>query len=100
VAAIRLTLITRRGCHLCDLMAEVIEQVATAFPTSVEVRDVDGAPDLLAEYSEQVPVLLVNGRKAFKYRVTVRDLERRLRAERRRQAVRRWRARLSRARPT
>lgn len=97
---IRLTLITRQGCHLCDLMAEVIEQVGTAFPTSVEVRDVDGEPDLLAEYSDQVPVLLVNGRKAFKFRVTARDLERRLRAERRRQAVRRWRARLSGSRPT
>jgi hypothetical protein len=81
-------------------MAEVIEQVGTAFPTSVEVRDVDGDADLLAEYSDQVPVLLVNGRKAFKFRVTARDLERRLRAERRRQAVRRWRARLSGSRPT
>jgi hypothetical protein len=47
----------------------------------LEVRDVDADPDLLARYSDQVPVLLVNGRKAFKYRVSHAALARRLRFE-------------------
>jgi hypothetical protein len=81
-------------------MAAVIEQVAPAFGAEVEVRDVDADPDMLASYSDQVPVLLVDGRRAFKYRVSPPDLARRLRAERRRQVLRRWRERLGRRRST
>jgi hypothetical protein len=90
----RLTLITRRDCHLCDEMAVVIEQVAPRFAANVDVRDIDAHPELLGQYSEEVPVLLIDGRKAFKYRVTATALQRRLRAERRRATRRRWRARL------
>jgi hypothetical protein len=85
---LRLTLITRRDCHLCEEMAAVIDRVAPAFGVPVEVSDVDGDPELLARYSDEVPVLLVNGRKAFKYRVTAPALERRLRAEQGRSASR------------
>ena len=81
---IRLTLITRHDCHLCDDMAGVIAEVGRTFAIDLEVRDVDADPDLLRLYSDEVPVLLIAGRKAFKYRVTPRELARRLRDERRR----------------
>ena len=86
-----LTLITRRDCHLCEDMATVVDQVVTEMPARLEVRDVDGDPDLQNRYGEEVPVLLINGRKAFKYRVLVRDLRRRLRAEQRRKRLAGWR---------
>ncbi len=75
---VRLTLITRHDCHLCDAMAVVIEAARARHDFELEVRDVDADPDLLARYSDQVPVLLVNGRKAFKYRLNERALARRL----------------------
>ncbi|MGH7395007.1 MAG: glutaredoxin family protein, partial [Candidatus Methylomirabilales bacterium] len=37
-----------------------------------------GDPELLRRFGEEVPVLFVDGRKAFKYRVTVGSLRRRL----------------------
>jgi hypothetical protein len=83
---VQLTLITRHDCHLCEAMATVIAAVRATQPFELEVRDVDADPDLLARYSDQVPVLLVNGRKAFKYRVSQAALARRLRVE----AWRRW----------
>ena len=95
----RITLITRGDCHLCDDMAAVIDHVAPSFAAEVEVRDVDADPALSARYSDEVPVLLIDGRKAFKYRVSAPALERRLRAERRRAMMRRWRGRLL-GRPT
>lgn len=61
-------------------MAAVIERVAPRFGARVDVRDVDADPALLALYSDEVPVLLIDDRKAFKYRVTAAELERRLRA--------------------
>jgi hypothetical protein len=78
--AIRLTLITRRDCHLCEEMAAIIVQVAPSYDAVVETQDVDADAELRALYSDQVPVLLIDGRKAFKYRLTAAELHRRLRA--------------------
>jgi hypothetical protein len=94
VSSLRLTLITRHDCHLCDEMAAVVALVARETEATVEVRDVDADPELHARHTDEVPVLLIEGRKAFKYRVTAADLRRRLRAEARRVMLRRWRARL------
>lgn len=95
IVPIRLTLVTRRDCHLCEEMAAVIGRVAPLFGADVETRNVDADPDLRARHGEEVPVLLIDGRKAFKYRLSVADLTRRLRAERRRAVLRQWRARLT-----
>lgn len=59
---------------------------------SVERLDVDSEPALAERYGDEVPVLLINGRKAFKYRVSETELRKRVRAERRRELARRWRA--------
>ena len=78
--ATRLTLITRHDCHLCEEMEVVIEQVTADTDAVLEILDVDADPDLRARYSDEVPVLLIDGRKAFKYRVTAVELRQRLRA--------------------
>jgi len=59
-------------------MEEVARQVVAGFPAELEIRDVDDDADLHRLYDESVPVLLVNGRKAFKYRVTADALRKRL----------------------
>jgi len=87
---ITLTLVTRRDCHLCEAMEAAVADVRRQIPCDLELRDVDADAALLASYSDQVPVLLVNGRKAFKYRVTPAALASRLRAERRRARLRGW----------
>src|SRR5436309_901307 len=66
---VRVTLYSRHGCHLCDDMRAVVAAVGRELPLQVDEVDVDGDPALAAAYGDQVPVLLVNGRKAFKYRV-------------------------------
>ena len=83
MTAIRLTLLTRRECCLCEEMHAVIREVAGEVPAAIETVDVDSDPELQARYGDAIPVLLVNGRMAFKYRVTAAALRRRLRAERR-----------------
>jgi Glutaredoxin-like domain (DUF836) len=77
---VRLTLITRHDCHLCEEMEAVIEQVTADSGVVLEILDVDADPDLRARYSDEVPVLLIDGRKAFKYHVTAVELRQRLRA--------------------
>ncbi|MBI4488425.1 MAG: glutaredoxin family protein [Deltaproteobacteria bacterium] len=74
----QITLYTRENCCLCEEMKEVVREVAGEVPFEMEEVDVDGDPDLREKYGNEVPVLFINGRKAFKYRVTVGELRKRL----------------------
>ena len=66
---ITLTLIGKPGCHLCDdariVVNEVVQEVAAAFSSPrivVEELSIEDDPALFAEYGEQIPVLLINGK--------------------------------------
>ena len=72
----RLTLYSKPGCHLCDEMKHVIERVGERIPLALEVIDISTDADLMARYGLEIPVLLVDGTKAAKYRLTAEELER------------------------
>ena len=74
----RLTLYGRSDCHLCHDMRAVVETVARRVPLALEEIDVDRDPAVAARFGAEVPVLCVNGRKAFKYRVDAPALHARL----------------------
>ena len=76
-----LVLYTRRDCELCREMEIVIEQVLPRFQAVLTRVEIDGDAALEAQFGIEVPVLFVNGRKAFKYRCTARELRRRLERE-------------------
>ena len=78
---VRVTLYSRHGCHLCEEMRAVVAAVERELPLEVDEVDVDGDPALATAYGDEVPVLFVNGRKAFKYRVDAAALRARLRRE-------------------
>jgi glutaredoxin len=78
---IQLTLYTRAECPLCHEMQAVVEVVARELPIALELVDVDRDPALVAAFGEEVPVLLVNGRKAFTARVEPAALRARLARE-------------------
>ena len=68
----------RADCHLCDEMKAVVDEVRRDVALELTVVDVDTDPALVERYGLEVPVLLVDGRKAFKYRVDAAALRRRL----------------------
>jgi glutaredoxin len=76
-----LRLYTRKDCCLCHEMKSILGQVVKRVPFVLEEIDVDTSPALQAQYGNDVPVLFVNGRKAFKHRLTARELEQRLKRE-------------------
>jgi len=75
----KLTLYSRADCCLCDEMKDAVRQVAAKITLNFEVIDVDSSAQLKREYGAQVPLLFINGKKAFKYRVSAKQLEQRLR---------------------
>lgn len=59
-------------------MEHVLAQELPRFNAKLTRIEIDGNADLEAQFGQEVPVLFVNQRKAFKYRCTARDLRRRL----------------------
>ncbi len=72
----KVTLLSRRGCHLCDEARDVIVRVAADLGAEFDERDVDSSPEDLAEYSDMVPVTFIDGVQHDFWRVS----EERLRA--------------------
>ena len=77
-----LTLYSKPGCHLCDEMKLAVDHVAARVPLTIEVIDISTEPALAAQYGLEIPVLLIDGKKAAKYRVSERELEEKLRKRR------------------
>jgi glutaredoxin len=63
----KLTLVSRRYCHLCTEMAAALETLAADFGVAIEVVDVDADAALEALYDELVPVLLHDGHELCHY---------------------------------
>jgi glutaredoxin len=71
----RLTIYSKPGCHLCDEMKAVVaRRIGGRDDITLEEVDISTDPALLALYEHEIPVLLVDGKKAAKYRVSERQL--------------------------
>ena len=75
---LEVTLIGRAACHLCDEADGVLARVLPEFGLTCRKVGVDDNADLRNRYGDEVPVLLLNGRKAFKYRIDELRLRRML----------------------
>jgi len=67
--AARVTLYTRAGCHLCEEARVVIEQVCADLGEEYAEVDIDTDPDLVARFTDEVPVTFVDGRQHDFWRV-------------------------------
>jgi glutaredoxin len=74
------TLYTRVGCCLCDEAKRVLDQARGRTAFDYEERDIDADPELLRLYNDEVPVVAINGVKAFKYKVDMKEFLKKLAA--------------------
>ncbi len=70
----RVTLFTRVDCHLCRAVQYVIARVAMETPLELEVIDIDAAgQDRWRElYTNDIPVVHINGREHARHRLDER----------------------------
>jgi hypothetical protein len=62
----RVTLISRDGCHLCEVAEEALERVV---PGGWDRVDVESALELERDYGDRVPVVLLDGAEHGYWRV-------------------------------
>jgi uncharacterized damage-inducible protein DinB len=57
----RVTLLSKPGCHLCEVARGVIERVCADLGVAWDEVDITGSPALWAEHRERIPVTLIDG---------------------------------------
>ena len=69
---------SRKGCHLCEIVKESLVKLEPRGGFTWREIDVDSDEDLRRQFTDEVPVVFINGRKAFKYRMNEQDFLRKL----------------------
>ncbi len=75
---IQIDIYSRPGCHLCDEAKDVIDRVRQRHDFAVRVINIEEDPALESTYGTEIPVVFINGNKAFKYHVDERELEKKV----------------------
>lgn len=65
----RIKLFGRAACTLCDTARDLVIEACAEFGVEYQEIDVDGDPELRAEYGELVPVVLVDGKQVGFWRI-------------------------------
>lgn len=77
---VRLRLLTRPDCGLCEEFLQDLQAFARELPIPpVESIDVDSDPDLARRHGLDIPVLLLDGAKVCQHRLDRGELRRLLR---------------------
>jgi glutaredoxin len=71
-------LYTRPGCHLCEEAKREMLAAHCADQYTLEEINIDQDTELAERYGQEIPVITINGIKAFKYRLTADDFKRRI----------------------
>ena len=71
---------TRKGCHLCEIVKESLAKLHMRGGFTWREIDVDSDAEIRRLYNDEVPVVFINGRKAFKYRMDEQEFLRKLSA--------------------
>jgi hypothetical protein len=66
------------GCHLCGRALEVVEALREELAFELELVCIDGDPELERRYRELLPVVAIDGERAFTYVVPPAALRERL----------------------
>ena len=69
----KVTVISRTGCHLCEIAIDKINLVKDQLKFELEIKLINDLPELEQEYGEQVPVILIDNNIHDYWRV---DIER------------------------
>jgi len=71
---------SRKGCHLCEIVKQTLSKLERRGSFTWREVDVDSDEQLRRQFTDEVPVVFIDGKKAFKYRMAERDFLRRLEA--------------------
>jgi glutaredoxin len=69
---------TRPGCHLCEEAKREMLAAGCADEYTFEEVNIETDQGLKERYGWEIPVIFINGQKAFKYHLTAEEFKRKL----------------------
>jgi glutaredoxin len=69
---------SRKGCHLCEIVKETLTKLQRRGGFTWSDIDVESDDELRRQFTDEVPVVFIDGRKAFKYHMDEREFLRML----------------------
>ncbi|MDR0564793.1 MAG: glutaredoxin family protein [Azoarcus sp.] len=63
------TVLSRPWCHLCHELIDALTPIAQQYGWHIKEIDIDQAPELEAQWDEQIPVLLADGVEICRHRL-------------------------------
>lgn len=69
----RVIIYSRPGCHLCEEAKKVIEASGYRGEYTLEEINIESDAELLRRYRYDVPVIMINGKEAFRHRVAAQE---------------------------
>ena len=67
----KVTVISRTGCHLCEIAIDKINLVKEQLQFDLEIKLINDLPELEQEYGEQVPVIMIDNKIHDYWRVDI-----------------------------
>jgi len=58
---------TKPGCHLCDVVKDILETLQANHAFHLRIVNILEDPEANQKFKEEIPVVFINGEKAFKY---------------------------------
>jgi glutaredoxin len=77
---IEVVVYSKPECHLCDEVKAQLSRLRGSYPFEVRETNILDDPESFEKYREEIPVVMINGKKAFKYRLDEKEFVRRLEA--------------------
>jgi len=78
---ITIQLYGKKECHLCDVAKEVLYRVQEEIPFDLQEVDIESREGLYGEFKDRIPVVFINGKQTFMYKISEKRLRRILRSE-------------------
>lgn len=75
---IEVVVYSKHDCHLCEEVKAQLARLRQAFPFELREVNILEDPENFEKYREEIPVVFVNSKKAFKYKLDEKDFLRRV----------------------
>ena len=75
---IQIEILTKKDCCLCDDAKKIIERVLPDFTATLTMVDIESDPDLFESYKERIPVVRLNGKESFVFKVNETTLRKKI----------------------
>lgn len=70
-----ITIYSKKGCHLCEVAMQKLLEIRQEFPFSLTEIDIENNDELFQKYKYLIPVIEIDGKIVFTYKLDENKLK-------------------------